>query len=75
MHQGGGIISPGSLMELLDSSGIANGVIQHILYIVKNILVSFLVYGKVIHQFLDNSGTDGITGRGIERSGGVCKMQ
>ena len=62
-------------MELLDSSGIANGVIQHILYIVKNILVSLLVCGKVFLQFFDNPGTDGITGRRIERSGGVCKMQ
>ena len=75
MHQGGRIVGPGSLMELFDTAGICNGVIQLILYFIKNILVSLLVCGKVVLQFFDNSGTNGITERGIERFGGVCKMQ
>ena len=75
MHQGGRIVSPGSLMEFFNTAGICNSVLQLILYFVKNILIALLVCGKVFLQFFDNPGTDRITGRGIEWFGGVCKMQ
>ena len=47
IHLGRKIIGPGSLMELLHSSGIGNSVIKLILYGVKNISVSLFVYRKV----------------------------
>ena len=75
MHQRRRIVGPGSLMELLDSLGIANGVTQLILCLIKDILISLLVCRKVLLQFFDNLGTDGIPGRGIERPGGICEMQ
>jgi len=75
MYQSGRIIGPGSLMEFLDSIGIGNGVIQTILYFVKNIVIVLLVCRKVFFQFFDNPGTDGITGWRVKRFNGIYKMQ
>ena len=62
-------------MELLDLAGIGNGIIQLILYSIKNIMISLLVFRKVFFQFFDDPGTDGITERGIERFSGIYEMQ
>ena len=75
IYQGGRIVGPGSFMKLFDAAGICNGVIQLVLYLIKNILLPLLVCRKMVLQFFDNLGTDGITDRSIERPGGLCKMQ
>jgi hypothetical protein len=64
MYTGGRIVGPGSLMELFDTAGICNGVIQLILHLIKNILLPLPVCGKAVLQFFDNPGTDRITGSG-----------